>query len=369
MKKKICSKCVMDETDSGISFNEFGICNYCVEHEKIKHNYIFTPSQEQENLNTIANSLLKSKKGKYDCIIGLSGGVDSSYLAFLAHKMNLTPLCVHFDNGWNSEIAVGNINKIVKKFNFDLVTYVINWEEFRDLQRSFIKANVIDLEMLSDHAIFAALFKIRKEHNIKYVLSGTNFATEFGLPLSWIWSKMDWKNIKSIHDKFGTVKLKTYPHMSGLRWALISRFSFGGVFLEILNKVNYSKAKAISELKQIGWQEYGGKHYESIITKFYQAYILPKKFNVDKRIFHLSALIRNNEISRDEALTVISKPTYEIEDFSFEREYFLKKLGFTEEEFNKYIESPAIGHMYYGSDRKFILFLKKVLNILKKRQS
>lgn len=366
MKNKVCVKCVMDETDKGISFNSLGVCNYCNEHEKVRENYIFTSEQESQNLKTISNLLLKSKKGKYDCILGLSGGVDSSYLALLAHKMNLSPLCVHFDNGWNSEIAVSNINTIVKKYDFDLVTYVINWEEFKDLQRSFIKANVIDLEMLSDHAIFAALFKIRKQYDIKYVLSGTNFATEFGLPLSWIWSKMDWKNIKSIHKKYGTVQLKTYPRMSGLRWALISKFGLGGVFLELLNKVNYSKNAAINELKQIGWQEYGGKHYESIITKFYQAYILPKKFNVDKRKFHLSALIRNNEISRNDAISIISKSTTELEDFSFEKEYFLKKLGFAEAEFDQYINSPAIDHIYYGSDRKLILFIKKIIAFFNK---
>jgi N-acetyl sugar amidotransferase len=262
MENKVCAKCVMDETDSGISFDNYGVCNYCNEHEKIKHNYIFTNEEEEENLKSLSELIIKNKNGKYDCILGLSGGVDSSYLAILAHKMNLKPLCVHFDNGWNSEIAVSNIQTVVKKFNFDLITYVINWDEFRDLQRSFIKANVIDLEMLSDHAIFAALFKIRKKYKIKYVLSGTNFATEFGLPLSWIWSKMDWKNIKSIHKKFGSVKLNTYPRMSGFRWALISKFGFGGVFLELLNKVNYSKTKALKELKTIGWQEYGGKHYE-----------------------------------------------------------------------------------------------------------
>lgn len=368
MKNKVCVKCVMDETDLGISFDNFGVCNYCNEHEKIKHNYTFTKDEEEENLKNLSQLILKNKKGKYDCILGLSGGVDSSYLAILAHKMNLNPLCVHFDNGWNSEIAVSNIQTVVKKFNFDLITYVINWDEFKDLQRSFIKANVIDLEMLSDHAIFAALFKIRKKHKIKYVLSGTNFATEFGLPLSWIWSKMDWKNIKSIHKKFGSVKLNTYPRMSGIRWALINKFGFGGIFLELLNKVNYSKSTALNELKKIGWQEYGGKHYESIITKFYQAYILPNKFNVDKRKFHLSALIRNNEITRSEALAVISKSTTEIEDFSFEKDYFLKKLGFSKEEFDQYINSPGVAHIYYGSDRNVILFFKRVFNFFKKEK-
>ena len=364
MKFKSCKTCVMDNSDPLIFFNNKGICNYCEEHKKLKHLYTFSVSEEKENLNKIKLKINKSKKGKYDCLLGLSGGVDSSYLAYLANEIGLNPLCVHFDNGWNSEIAVKNINTIVKKFDYDLITYVINWDEFKDLQKSFIKANVIDLEMLSDHAIFASLFKIRKDYNLKYVLSGTNFATEFGLPMSWIWSKMDWKNIKSIHKRFGTTKLKTFPRMSGLKWALIQKFGFGGEFIELLNMINFRKDKAIKKLNELGWQNYGGKHYESVITKFYQVYILPKKFNVDKRKFHLSSLIRNNEITKNEAESILINNPLENKNFDFEKDYFLKKLDISESEFNEYINSPGINHDFYGSDRSFMKFLKRISKII-----
>ena len=190
---QICTRCVMDTSDKEISFNKNGICNHCLVADKELPKYHFTPEQEKENLRRIKEKLLSNKKGEYDSILGLSGGIDSSYSAYLGWKMGLNPLCVHFDNGWNSNIALSNINKIIDKTGFDLYTYVINWPEFKDLQRSFFKAGVIDIEMLTDHAIFASLFRLGRKSKLKYVLSGTNYATEHGMPFSWLWSKMDKK--------------------------------------------------------------------------------------------------------------------------------------------------------------------------------
>ncbi|CAG1001400.1 hypothetical protein BURK2_03050 [Burkholderiales bacterium] len=358
---QICTTCVMDTTDPGITFNDAGVCMYCASFAFDIPKYRFTPEAEQANLLELAK-LVKASPGKdgYDCVVGMSGGVDSSYVALLASRMGIKPLCVHFDNGWNSEAAVANIKSLVDRFGFDLYTYVIDWPEFRDLQRSFVKAGVIDLEMLSDHAIFASLFKLRREYRIKYVLSGTNFTTENGLPLGWIWSKMDWTNIEDIHRRFGEGPITTFPKLPTLRWQLIRQLGIGGVFLEPLNKINYSKARAMEELEAVGWRYYGGKHYESVITKFYQTYYLPKKFGVDKRKCHMSALIRNGEMSRDQALAELQQPPVSAEEASRDKEFVLKKLGFSESEFDRYMSTAPVRHDHFKSDRAFMNRVNKL---------
>jgi N-acetyl sugar amidotransferase len=351
----------MDKTDPEITFDDYGVCNYCTSFAEIFNKYCFTPEEEEANLKEMTR-LVRSSPGKdgYDSIVGMSGGVDSSYVALLANRMGVKPLCVHFDNGWNSETAVSNIKSLVDRYGFDLYTYVINWPEFRDLQRAFIKSGVIDLEMLSDHAIFASLFLLRRQYGIKYVLSGTNFRTENGLPQSWIWSKMDWQNIKDIHARFGEVPIKTFPRLPTFKWQLIRHLGIGGVFLEPLNKIDYSKVRAMKELEAVGWRYYGGKHYESIITKFYQTYYLPKKFGVDKRRCHVSALIRNGEISREAALMEISAPPISPDEAARDKEFVLKKLGFSEKEFDHYMASPVVKHDKFKSDRLLMNYMNKI---------
>lgn len=367
---KMCTRCVMDTSDPGISFDTEGVCNYCLKAEALLPSYRFSLENERLNLDKMAQTI-KSRPGKsgYDCILGLSGGVDSSYVALLAKEMGVKPLCVHFDNGWNTDVAVANIHTIVEYCKFELFTYVINWEEFRDLQRSFIQAGVVDLEMLSDHAIFASLFNLRRKYGIKYVLSGTNFATEYGLPDAWIWSKMDWTNIKSIHRKYGTIKLKTFPSLPTLKWLLIRQFGIGGTFLEPLNKINYSKSMAIKKLEAIGWKNYGGKHYESLITKFYQAYILPYKFGIDKRRFHHSALIRNGELTRSEALMDIATSPMSNDEVAREKNYVAKKLGFSVDEFDRYMSLPPQRHDQYDTDQRLIKTIATIVKWLRKISS
>ena len=354
---KECIKCVMDTSDKSIIFDAEGVCNYCLEANRLLSKYRFSQIEEDNNIENLKNKIKKRKRKnvKYDSILGLSGGVDSSYVAYLAYKMNLNPLCVHFDNGWNSEIAIKNIKKIISKTNFDFFTYVIDWPEFRDLQRSFFKAGVIDIEMLTDHAIFAALFKIRKEHKLDTVLSGTNYVTEHGLPFSWIWPKMDYTNIKSIHKKFGSLPIKSYPKMSNLKWLIMKNFDLGGIFEEPLNLVNYSKKRAMKTLKDFfDWEYYGGKHYESVFTKFYQAYVLIEKFKVDKRRSHLSCLIRNEEISRDEAKNELYNSAYDISDLIRDKKFILKKLGFSENEFEKIMSDDPVPHDEFKTDQIYI---------------
>ena len=356
-----CTRCVMDTSAIEISFDINGVCTYCLEAENELPNYQFTKTQEKNNLEELTKKIINTNKNKYDSILGLSGGVDSSYVAYLAWKMKLNPLCVHFDNGWNSEISVQNIHKIIENTGFDLETYVIDWPEFKDLQKSFLKAGVIDIEMLTDHAIFASLFKIRKQNKIKYVLSGTNYATEHGIPFSWIWPKMDKKNILSIHNKFGDKKIKSFPTMSYLRWELMKRFRLGGEFIEILNLINFNKTKAMNTLKSVfDWNYYGGKHYESRFTKFYQAHILPNKFNVDKRKPHLSALIRNNEINKKVALAELKKPLYKEQELKEDLSYVIKKLDFLKEEFNMIMDSDPVSHYNYPNSRSFYKKIKDI---------
>jgi N-acetyl sugar amidotransferase len=360
----------MDTTDPDIKFNEDGICNYCLEiqaeYGRLKK---ITSEDEKKYLDSLATKIKKeTANDEYNCLIGISGGVDSSYVAYLVSKMDLNPLVVHFDNGWNSELSVQNINNIVNKLNFDLYTYVINWEEFKDLQRAFLKASVIDIEMLTDHAITAAMFKIAKQHKIKYVFSGVNKATEYGMPASWVWAKSDLINIRAIHNKFGERKLKTFP-VYGFTKFLLHRFKSPFKVIMPLNNIRYCKNDAMRILtKELNWQYYGGKHYESVFTKFYQAHILPTKFGVDKRKAHLSALIRNGEISRDEALTELAQPLYDPKELNNDFDYVVKKLNFTESEFKNILRQKPIPHDCYRSDKFFRELVIKTYHILCKRK-
>ncbi len=368
MDFQLCSQCVTDTSDPNIQFDSNGVCNHCIEAKSELVKYRFTEEQEKNNLAKLAHQLRTGTSGKYHAVIGLSGGVDSSYVTHLAKQMDIRPLIVHFDNGWNSDKSVANIKKIISKCSFDLETLVINWPEFKDLQRSFFKAGVIDIEVLTDHAIMATLFKLRKQYRIPYVLSGANFTTEHGMPLAWLWRKQDATNIKSIQQKFGTKPIKEFPMLNSFRFQMIKLFGTGGNYLEPLNQINYSKSKAIKTLQdEYGWEYYGGKHYESVFTKFYQAYVLPIKFGVDKRRPHLSALIRNGEITRDDALYELKKPNYEPLELQLDMDFVLKKLGFSKSEFEQMMQEKPHSHLDYGSDQWiFDLWMKYRTDSLRK---
>jgi N-acetyl sugar amidotransferase len=366
---QICTKCIMDTSDPDITFNESGVCNHCVELQSLYKSIEYSDKQVKTNLKDVAAEIKRNSKNRqYDCIIGLSGGVDSSYVGYLAHSMELRVLAVHFDNGWNSELAVQNIKNIVDILNIDLMTYVINWEEFRDLQRAFLKASVVDIEMLTDHAIIASLFKIARERKIKYILSGTNIATESGMPKSWVWNKRDKRNIKAIHKRFGEKRLKTFPMLGRWKWLLNQKLGYGPVFFELLNKEKYNKTETKKLLQErLKWRDYGGKHYESVFTKFYQAYILPVKFKIDKRRAHLSSLIRNKELTRNEALEEIQKPLYSEKELKTEKEYVLKKLGFTNKEFVEIMNLNPSPHNTYPTSETIERYLIQVRNAFSKK--
>ena len=359
----------MDTTDQYIMFNDKGICNHCSDAikklDELRFENVFT---KQKTLVEIVEKIKSEGKGKiYDCIIGLSGGVDSSYLAYIVVKeFGLRPLAVHVDNGWDSELAVQNIENIVKKLNIDLYTWVIDWEEFKDLQRAYLKASVIDIEVLSDNAIVIAIHKLLKKNNLRYFLIGYNHNAESIMPSSWLFSpKYDSLNIRSIYNKFGTgYKLKTYPLLNLFGYIQYKYFDRSRS-INILDLVPYEKEKAIQILKkELNWRDYGGKHHESKITQFYQAFILPNKFGIDKRRAHFSSLIVSGQLSRNEALKELEKPIYDSQKLVDDQEYFLKKLGFTKDEFTAIMNSQPISHFSYSSYNKLFTELGKVIKII-----
>ena len=349
-----CSVSLMDTiADPQISFDEQGICNYYYEYREQDKRSVVRGEQGLQLLEETIEKIKANGKGKkYDCITGVSGGVDSTYLVYLAKKYGLRVLVVHFDNGWNSEIAVKNIENIIGKLGFDLYTLVVNWEEFRDIQLSYFKADVVDIEAITDHAIIATMYKLALDNDLKYILSGTNIVTEATLPRHWIFNKVDHKNIQAIHKQYGTVALKTYPFFD-TRLKKLAEMN-GIESLSLLNYVDYNKA-AIKETisKELGWRDYGGKHYESIFTRFYQGYILPVKFHIDKRKAHLSNLIFSGQISREQALQEMRHPIYDPKQLAEDKVFALKKLGFSESEFDAYLSRARREHTEFAVEKGF----------------
>jgi len=368
-KYRMCKQCVMDTTDPEIYFDDEGICNHCRRYELLKNSYPHNLNEKEKKreLQKIIEKMKNSGKNKkYDCVIGVSGGVDSTYLAYLTKKFGLRPLAVHLDNGWNSELAVNNIEKCLRALGIDLETIVLDWGEFKDLQLAFLKASVPDVEIPTDHAIIASLYKVASKYNIKYIVLGVNFSTESVLPRMWSHGHNDWKYIKSIYKKFGNKKkLNSFPHLS-----LVDYFYYIFIkkikIVKLLDYVKYNKKEAIETLKKFGWKPYGHKHYESIYTRFVQGYYLPKKFNYDKRKAHLSSLILSGQITREEALKELKKNPYPSKELEEEdKKYVLKKLNLTEKEFEKIMKTPPKHFWDYPSYEKMFIY-KIMLWIYKK---
>jgi len=375
---RTCSNCVMDTSAKEIVFDRDGICNYCKEFNELAKKTIWR--SEEIRLKELADSVEKikqlGKNDKYDCLIGLSGGVDSSYICYWAKEVGLRPLVVHFDNGWNSELATKNIEKIIQKTGFDLYTYVINWEDFRDLQLAYIKASVVDIEVPTDQLIFAALFKIGREYKIKSIINGNNISSEAILPRSWFYTdKLDLVNLTNIHKKFGTRPLKNFPKL-GLIQQFIYQKMYAMFSVSPLNLLNYDKNAAIKILKsEFDWVDYGGKHYESIFTRFYQGYILPTKFGIDKRRAHLSTLVAAKLMDRITAIEELKKPPYDERLQQEDLSYVLKKFEITKEEFEGFMKQEPVPHEFYGTQwekksfRRYYIFKRligPILNLISK---
>lgn len=365
---RICAKSVMDTiADPDIRFDENGICNYYYEYLKKVPQRLFHDDPAQ--LETIIDKIRKKGQGKeYDCLIGISGGVDSTYVAYLVKSLGLRPLAMHFDNGWNSELAIKNIENTLRKLNIDLITHVIDWEEFKSLQLAFLHASTPDGEIPTDHAIFALLFKIANEHNIKYIINGNNFSTEFVMPRTWSYGHIDWKYIKYINEKFGTRSLPTYPTITPAKYFYY--FLVKGIrILSILNYVRYDKAAAMEVLrKELDWKYYGGKHYESIYTRFYQGYILPNKFGIDKRKAHLSTLIFSGQMSREQAIAELNKPIYPDGMQEEDKTFVMKKLNLSQDAFESIMKAPAKTYRDYPNQSRILDLFRAQLNRLREKR-
>lgn len=366
---RMCSRCILDTHDDPyMQFDEKGVCSTCRTYDEQVKTRVYKGAIGEKKLKDLVEEIKQAGKNKsYDCIIGISGGVDSTYVAYLTKQMlGLRPLAVHLDNGWDSELAVSNIKETLDRLQIEYDTHVIDWQEFKDLQLSFIKASVVDIELTSDHAIFATLYKIAQQNNIKYILQGVNIVTEGFLPSHWIHNKFDWLNIKSIHKQYGQVPLKTFPHISFVQ-QLYYKYVSGIKFIPILNYVPYSKEEAKKLIvNELGWRDYGGKHYESIFTRFYQAYILPQKFGIDKRKSHYSTLICAGELSKEEALELIKQPTYDPLKLEQDKEYVIKKFDLSREEFERLMSLPPKKHMDYPSYMSLYHKLRPAYKMMKK---
>jgi N-acetyl sugar amidotransferase len=355
---RVCVRCVMNESAPRLDLDASGVCRYCREFDAQaarEH-----ASGQYDEGPTLVDRIKRAGKGRrYDCVIGLSGGVDSSYALLLAKQLGLRPLAVHVDNGWNSELAVMNIENLVRKLEIDLHTIVIKWNEFRELQLAFLRAGVVDLELPSDHAILAGMAQTARQFRSKYVLTGDNNATEVTLPEGWNHRKTDLTNLKAIHRRFTRESLDSYPQLSTLG-LLINQRLFRTEWVPLLSYFPYVKKTAIAVLQStLGWRPYPGKHGESVITRFYQGFILPRKFGFDKRRIHLSRTILSGQMTRDEALAELAAPAYSPELQALDREFVIKKFRITEAEFERLMSEPPHPHRDYASDEVLLQTLIK----------
>jgi len=338
----------MDTTDPKISFNENGICSHCDYFEKsVIPAWSYYQKRNEANLYSLLDEIRarKNRNSKYDCIVGISGGVDSSYVVYKLKEWELKPLIVHVDAGWNSELAVDNIYKVVEYSGFDLETLVVDWSHFKKVQLAFLKSGVANQDIPQDHVFFSGLYQIARREKIKSIVSGSNYATESTLPEAWGYDATDRDHLKDICLKHGAGR--SYRKIPTTRlYELLITYPFINQLLTFspLNYINYSKSKAIEELQAIGWRYYGGKHYESRWTHFFQSYYLPKRFGFDKRLAHLSSLVLNDEISRDQALLELEKPLFETEEIKQDMEFIARKLSITISEFEDLVNKTPLRH-------------------------
>ena len=359
---KRCTRCVMDTTDPKINFDENGVCNHCRNFDEVTSKRWFPNEEGKRRLARIIEKIKKEGKNKeYDCIIGLSGGADSSYLALKSKEFGLRPLVVHVDAGWNAELAVNNIECLVKYCGYDLHTHVMNWEDMKQLQLAYLRSGVANQDVPQDHAFFANLYHFAVKNNIRYVLSGGNIATESIFPQAWHHSAMDATNLKTIFKRFGSGKLQEFKTVNFFQYYIYYPFIRKMKVIRPLNYMPYNKDEAIQKLQEkTGWKPYGRKHGESLFTRFFQNYYLVERFGFDKRKPHLSSLIMSGQITREQALTELEKPLYDPGELREDIYYIRKKLGLSEEEFEKLMQAPCTNATQFSSDLWKYQLLKTV---------
>lgn len=362
---RICRNCVMDTSDAKIVFDEQGVCDHCL---GFKHDVLpnWHPDETGAAMfRDIVARIKSSGKGKsFDCILGMSGGLDSSYLLHLAvSEYGLRPLVFHVDGGWNTDIAVNNIQMLIDKLGLDLYTEVINWEEMRDFQLAFFKSGVPHLDIPQDHAFVATLYHFANKHGIKYILNGGNFSTEcVRNPKEWLYYGTDMAQIKDIHRQFGTVELRTYPFSSVLFHKVYLRYIRGLQVVKPLNLMPYTKEHASKVLADTyGWRPYPQKHFESRFTRFYEGYWLPTRFGYDTRRVQYSSLIQTGQMTRDEALERLKQPAYDLATIDEDFEYIATKLGISVQELRSYHEMPLKTYKDYNNQEWLFDLGAKVL--------
>ena len=365
---RVCSNCVMDTSDSKITFDDKGICDHCNTYYKdILPNW-HTDERGDRALKQIVKKLKREGEGKdFDCLMGMSGGIDSSYLLYvMVEKYGLRPLVFHVDAGWNSQIAVNNIERLVDGLGLDLYTEVINWEEIKDLQLAFFKSGVPHIDVPQDHAFFATMYKFASKHNIKHILTGGNYSTEcVRNPLEWMYYQSDSIQLRDIYKKYGTGKLKDYP-VSNILWHKIYLPYIKGIkLIKPLDYIPYNKDKAMQLLvDKYGYQKYPQKHFESRFTRFYESYWLPKKFGFDTRKVQYSSLILTNQMTRKEALEKLKSPAYDPETIHQDFQYIATKLAISVEELQSYMDAPNKTYKDYKSQDNIYNIGAKVMRFI-----
>jgi len=369
MKKnyQICTNCVMDITDTKITFDKNGVCDHCNNfYKNILPNW-HTDKEGWQSLQKIAKKIKKNGQGKeFDCMVGMSGGVDSSYLLYVAkEKLGLRPLVFTVDTGWNTQLAVNNIKKLVNKLNLNLHTEIIDWEEMRDLQLAFFKASVPHIDWPQDHAIFASIYNFAAKHKIKYILTGANYSTEcIKNPMEWTYMGSDLRQLKDIHNKFGQKPLIKYPTTNILKHKVYLRYFKGIKVIKPLNYIPYIKEDAIKILvDKFGWEKYPQKHFESKFTKFYEGYWLPKKFGYDTRKVQFSSLIVTKQMTRKEALKKLLQPSYNKNTITQDFEYIATKLGISANELQGYMVLPNKSYKNYKSQLNLFILGTKLMKL------
>jgi len=364
----ICTNCIMDTSDSGITFDVRGWCDYCNNfYRNILPNW--HPDETGERMIApVMERIRREGKGRdQDCLIGISGGVDSSYATYLAkQKFGLRPLLYHVDAGWNSQPAVNNIEKLVDGLGLDLHTEVVDWAEMRDLQLAFFKAQVPHIDTPQDHAFFAGLYNFAAQHGFKYILTGANYSTEcVREPLEWHYHASDLRQLKDIHQRLGSTPLKTFPTAGIFTYKLYYRYVKGVRVIKPLNHVRYIKEEAMRELvDRFGWQRYAHKHYESRFTRFYEGYWLPTKFGYDKRRAHFSSLILTKQMARDDALQRIAQPAYDKDTINDDFEYVATKLDLSVAQLRALMVGPNKSYRDYRNSMPLINAATQVLRLL-----
>ena len=353
MMYQICTRCVMDTTDPDIRFDQTGVCNHCHEYDRIVKEHTFTGDEGSRKLETLVGEIKEAGRGReYDCLLGISGGVDSSYTACLAKQLGLRVLLLSCDNGFDPPVTGENVSNIARSLGFTLRKHKFSQSEFNDLWLSFFRAGVINLEAVTDHLLRASLYQAAEEEGLRYILSGTNHVTEIIMPAAWGWDNNDRANLIGIHKVHGRVPIKTLPLLGYHKW-LRYEFMKGIKMVSPLNYVSYNREDAKKTLlTKCSYKDYGMKHHESVLTRFFQCYILPQRWGVDKRRAHLSCLVCAGQLSREEALRELENPPYDSERLEEDKRVIFSNLRIDEAELQRLMTLPKRRHEEFGSDSK-----------------